>query len=52
MFSAAVVYMFGFILNLVLYIGASSAIQNTRLVFLFAKFKVCLKESNYFLKAL
>lgn len=52
MLSAADVYMFVFILNIVLYIGASSAIQNMRLDFLYAKFKVCLKESNYFLKAL
>ena len=44
--------LFVFILNIVLYTEKSSAIQNTRLIFLFAKCKVCLQESNYFLKAL
>lgn len=49
-FSVAVVYMFASILSIVLYTGESLGIQNTRLVSLFAKCKVCLQESNCFLK--
>lgn len=44
-FSVGGVYVFVPILSIVLYTGESSAIQNTRLIFLFAKCKVCLQGS-------